>query len=70
MELIAPLIGWLYLWIRYRNKNKVNQILTKEYEDSYDFVGRYLLAQSVTVLLLLVLIAFLFVVISVVIRDL
>lgn len=29
------IIGWAYLWIRYRNKEKVRAVLKDKYNDSY-----------------------------------
>jgi len=37
--IIYNLTGYLYLWIRYRNKVKVKEILKKEYDNSYYDAG-------------------------------
>ena len=42
-QLFAPLlfipIGFVYLWLRYRNKARVKETLAKEYENSYVNAG-------------------------------
>jgi hypothetical protein len=37
--LLYPIIGYLYLWIRYRNREKINEALVKNYENSYSVAG-------------------------------
>ncbi len=38
-RIIYPLIGWVYLLIRYRTKEKANQILQSRYDNRYFNVG-------------------------------
>ena len=38
-EIIFPIFGWLYMWIRYRNKRKVELVLAEEYDNSYTEAG-------------------------------
>lgn len=52
MELLRPLIGWLYLWIRYRNKNKVKYALHHEFEGSYDVAGAEVVISTALVILI------------------
>ena len=39
IQLFYHLIGYSYLWIRYRNKEKINAVLIKDYENNYREVG-------------------------------
>ncbi|MEM5564320.1 hypothetical protein WNY78_04365 [Psychroserpens sp. AS72] len=39
-------IGWIYLWIRYRNKEKIKSILAEKYEDSYHNAGAQLVLST------------------------
>lgn len=32
-------VGWLYVWIRYRNKNIIKNVLIEKYENSYSVAG-------------------------------
>ena len=55
-------IGWVYLWLRYRNKERVKEALDRDYSGTYQSVGRVLLALTLvlifaTSILLLVLVA-------------
>lgn len=38
-RIIYPLIGWVYLLIRYRTREKANQILQSRYDNRYFNVG-------------------------------
>lgn len=38
-EFLYPFIGRIYLWIRYRNKEKVQSVLKEKYNDSYYDAG-------------------------------
>lgn len=38
-RIIYPLIGWVYLWIRYRTKEKILHILQSRYGNRYFNVG-------------------------------
>jgi hypothetical protein len=54
-------VGWLYLWIRYRNKEKIKLVLEEDYENSYHFAGvQFILStfgKLLFILLLLMLLA-------------
>ena len=39
-------IGWIYLWTRYRNKNRIEQVLLEKYENSYYVAGVLLIWKS------------------------
>jgi hypothetical protein len=41
---IAALIGWVYLWLRYRSAFRVRYVLVREYNRSYAEAGMALLA--------------------------
>ncbi|EAQ49573.1 hypothetical protein [Leeuwenhoekiella blandensis] len=41
--IIYSVTGYLYLWIRYRNKNKVMEVLQKEYDGRYYDAGARLI---------------------------
>lgn len=38
-RIMYPIIGWIYLWIRYRAKDKINNILQSKYDNRYFNVG-------------------------------
>ena len=38
-KLIYAPIGWFSLWIAHRNRNKIKEILSKKYDDSYENAG-------------------------------
>ena len=58
-KLIYPLIGRGYLWIIYRKKEKVQQVLIQEYDGTYFTAGAQLILQFVGVLLIALLLIFL-----------
>ena len=33
-------IGWMYLWIRYRNEETIEKVLIEKYEESYSVAGK------------------------------
>lgn len=39
-------LGWVYLWLRYRNREKVAKILTQEYGNSYYAAGLYIIFKT------------------------
>lgn len=62
MYLLRPvyfLIGYLYLWIRYRNDEKVAEIKKDYYENSYATAGAILVASGFGIVLFVLLSAFL-----------
>ena len=44
--LLAP-IGFVYLWLRYRNKSQVKVFLAKNYEDSFADAGRVVILNTI-----------------------
>lgn len=54
-EIVYPIIGWIYLWIRYRNKEKVKQILKDEYGNRYYDAGAILSMKTFGVILIVLL---------------
>jgi hypothetical protein len=74
MEVFASIIyypvGWLYLWIRYRNKNKVKTILKEKYDNSYYTAGALLMWKTFGILLFMLIVLFLLTVIGRTIYDL
>ena len=50
--LLLP-VGFGYLWLRYRNKLRVKEVLAKEYENSYANAGSVLLINTIAALLAL-----------------
>jgi hypothetical protein len=68
-ELVYPIIGWLSLWVWYRNKSKVKQVLDEKYENSYYYAGAELSIKAFAVLLGTLLAGFLVVVIGRLIFD-
>lgn len=45
-DLLKALIGWLYVWIRFRDKEKVKEFLEEECDGSYTFAGQILFFQT------------------------
>ena len=70
MELLRPMIGWLYLWMKYRNKKKIKHILHNEYEGSYDLAGAEVVMSTALIILIAGLVLFIVFVIAISIRDL
>nr|WP_321223218.1 hypothetical protein [uncultured Psychroserpens sp.] len=68
MELIAEIlyypIGWFYLWIRYRNKEKITSILDKNYDGSYHTTGAQIVLSTFAKLFFVLLLLMLLVVIA------
>lgn len=62
-ELLYPFIGWAYLWIKYRNKEKIKTVLKEEYDGSYGNVGSIKILQFIGIIMITLLGAFLFVII-------
>lgn len=58
-EIVYPIIGWIYLWIRYRNKEKVKQVLKEEFENSYENAGATLSLKTFGVIMIILLVCFL-----------
>ena len=50
--LLAP-IGFAYLFLRYRNKVRVQRELASQYENSYTNVGRVIILNTIAALLAL-----------------
>ena len=50
--LLLP-VGFVYLWLRYRNKLRVRETLAREYENSYSNVGSVVLLNTMATLLAL-----------------
>lgn len=58
-DLIQSGIGRLYLWVRYRKKERIAKLLAEKYEGSYAKAGSLLLLNSFAVLFGLLLFVFL-----------
>ena len=67
---IYNLTGFLYLWIRYRNKSKVKEVLKKEYDDRYYDAGARLIMSVFGITLISLLLLFLFAIVGRIIYDL
>ena len=50
--LLLP-VGFVYLWLRYRNQLRVRETLAREYENSYANVGSVVLLNTMAALLAL-----------------
>ncbi len=62
-SLMYSFIGWCYLWIRYRNKKKIQIILKEKYNDSYLEAGATKVLQFIGVVMIIILGALLLVII-------
>ena len=60
-KLIFFPVGFLYLWIRYRNREKVAEIKKEYYENSYSVAGSILVMSGFGVVLFVLLSIFLIV---------
>lgn len=69
-SLLYSFIGWVYLWIRYRNKEKVQTVLKEKYNDSFYDAGATKVLHFVGVLFITVLVVVLIAVIYKVIPPL
>ena len=61
--IIYPLIGWIYIWLRYRDKEKVIKNLKEKYDNSYYSVGATIAMQFILGILGVLLVTFLIVII-------
>ncbi len=34
-QIIYRFLGYIYMWIRYRNKERIKEVLKRDYENSY-----------------------------------
>lgn len=66
--LLLP-VGFVYLWLRCRNKLRVKETLAKEYENSYSNVGSVVLLNTIAALLALAIGSFVILAIVVQIRE-
>ena len=63
-------IGWLYLWLRYRNKKKIKEVLKNEYDNQYYDAGAQFVMSVFGIVLLGLLVILLFGVIGRALYDL
>lgn len=57
-EILFSPIGWLYLWIRYRNRDKIKKELQDKYDNEYYIAGAHLSTRFFAVIFLGLLIIF------------
>jgi hypothetical protein len=62
-DIIFYPLGWIYLWIRYRNKETIEKVLLEKYEKSYSVAGTLVCLKTfgvvfIVLILLLLLAAF------------
>jgi hypothetical protein len=69
MELVFPAIGWVYLWIRYRNKEKVQIALRDKYENNYGLAATLVISKILAVMWTFLLVSFLIIAIFGAIRH-
>ena len=66
--LLLP-VGFVYLWLRHRNKLRVKETLAREYENSYANAGSVVLLNTIAALLALAMGSFVILAIVVQIRE-
>lgn len=66
-DILCSIIGWIYLWTRYRNKKRVKKILLEAHDNSYAHAGSLLLLKSFTTIILILILLLLGIVIFVII---
>lgn len=49
-QIIYGFIGYLYLWVRYRNHEKVLQIKEENYDDQYSVAGAQLVMSIIGII--------------------
>ena len=69
-DILLTGLGWLYLLIRYRNKEVITRVLADEYEGSYSKAGSSLSLNVFAVLLSALILALLIAVIFFYFKDL
>ena len=52
-ELLLSALGWSYLKVKYRNKEKMRTILAKEHNDRYYDAGAYISAKTFGIIFLI-----------------
>lgn len=62
-SLLYSFIGRIYLWIRYRNKEKVRAVLKEKYNNSYYDAGATKVLHFVGIIFIIILVVFLLAVI-------
>ncbi len=62
-------IGWIYLWVRYRNRKKVKEVLIDKYDDQYNIAGGEIAMSIFGIVLIGILLFFLIVIIGRIIYD-
>jgi len=55
VALLYTIIGYLYLWIRYQNHEKVAQVKREKYEDRYAVAGALIIFSTIGVIFLIAL---------------
>lgn len=58
-EILFVVIGWIYLFFKYRNFSKMNAIKDKEYGGEYSNVGKIKAFQAILVVFIVTLLLFL-----------
>jgi hypothetical protein len=69
LDLWYSILGRFYLWIRYRDKEKIEKVLRLEYEYLYSNAGRVIAFKAIAAFFILLLTAFLLTVIFAIIKD-
>lgn len=52
MEIIYYFFGYIYMWIRFRNKERIKEILKRDYENSYQTVGLLIVWKPIGIIFL------------------
>jgi hypothetical protein len=58
-QIIYTFFGYIYMWIRYRNKEKIKQVLKNDYENSYSTIGYLVIWKPVGVIFLVLIVCLL-----------
>jgi hypothetical protein len=69
-DVFFGLVGRIYLWVRYRNKEKVLEIKTREYAGSYSEAGKVKVVASGAIMLAVLILFLLCGVVLTVIKNL
>ena len=63
-DFVFSAIGWLFLWVKFRNKKKIEIALINEYNGKYKLAGKAIMLNSVGITLGILIGGFLIVVLS------
>lgn len=52
MDFLSLLLGYIYMWLRYGNREKIDEILRKDYNNNYAEVGFFIVSKPLMIIFL------------------